>query len=327
MPTVQAILRGDAPFIFKLSESVVGVFTNAIDGVLVPEIVADGSGLDLDLDGCFEKLSRAQEHLETVDELLRFFFDSDPYGATAEVEQEHGWHVFKVKVRRKPPLRLGVVMGEYAHQVRSAFDHFAFELARAHGGRQPKAKIGFPMETSRAQYARKAEHRLNRHIPDDWATFIKTLQPYDAHNDPLASLERFWNTDKHQTVVPLPTAIATQSFARFYPHVAIRDRRPRNGAPLVDGTELVRARPHEAQPHMDVYCETTVQIPTEGAAQSWFFWDLILAEQMLRMILSAFEAGRREQPTYELLGRSYRTSITTLAGRAEAEALGFRIFH
>jgi hypothetical protein len=306
----------------------VAVFTRAVDGKAIPELVADGSGLHLDLDGCFEKLGRAQEHLESIDELLRLFFDSDPYGATSEVEREHGWHVFKVEVRRQPPLRLGVIMGEYAHQVRSAFDHFAFALARAHLGKQPKAVIGFPMETSRTAYRKKAAHRLNRHIPHDWAAFIEALQPYDAHNDPLALLERFWNTDKHQTVVALPPAIVSSLFPSFYPHVAIKERRPRRGARLVDGTEVVRARPFDPQPHMDMYGEATVEIQSEGASsQDAFFWTLIPAESMLRMILSAFEAGcRPHNGTFGFSGRCYDTNITTLPGGTdEARKLGFLI--
>ncbi|MGD0386462.1 MAG: hypothetical protein ABSB73_10035 [Solirubrobacteraceae bacterium] len=317
----KALLRGPGgpPFIFKPSDSVLGVFTRAIDGAIVPEITADGSGIDLDLHGCFAKLARAQDHLVMVDDLLKAFFDSDPYGALAKVEGKDGWYVFRVEVRRKPDLRIGVVMGEYAHQVRSAYDHFAYALAasRLRRGHKPPSTIGFPMETSRSEFATKAENRLRDKIPDDWFAVIEALQPYDAHNDTLAILERFWNRDKHQTVVAVPVLrVEDPSGMRYRTSAKIVKRRPRTGVRLVSGAELARiqlATP-DSQAHMDMYVEASVEISGESTPDDLYFGDLVGAEAMLRFILSTFAAGRVEQDRAQLTTH-YRTVISTLPSR------------
>lgn len=334
-PTVEGFLRGPGqpgrrPTLAKFSESVIGTVepSKTTPGAVEPGTTADGAGLDIDLDGCFAKLARAQEHLKAIDEALRTFFETDPYGAVGKIEGEHGWYVFRVEVRREPPLRIGILMGEYAHQVRSAFDHFVWALAWRHRGKKPPEKIGFPIDTSESKYTRKATKRLEGHVPDDWTAFIEALQPYHAEDDPLAVLERFWNRDKHQTLVPLPSAEASMLPLDFRPtrQSLGAAMRTRAGVRLVEGAELGRLRlpPADSQAQVDMYVSVALDVMGEGADGGRFFWDLFGSEDMLRMILSAFPTGQRSEPVFRPTG-NYGTIITTAPDAAAAEALGFTV--
>lgn len=277
------------------------------------------------------KLARAQEHLEALDAELVKFFDSNPYGALGEIEGEDGWYVFRVKTRRQPPPRIGVLLGEYVHQVRSAFDHFAWALAELHTRGTPPSVIGFPIETSRTNFQKKARHRLDGHISPGWFAVIEAMQPYDAHDHALAILERLWNRDKHQTIIPLPvTETMTLGHTEIRPEsdaITITERRPRSGVRLEDKAELARVKIATTiqQPHVDMYVCTPAKIRSESGID--LYWDIGFAESTLYGLLSLFPSGRTDPRAISnsalLLGQIYETAISTLPSEIEAHRRGF----
>jgi hypothetical protein len=312
------------------------MITISTDGsaIVADGLRADAAGMDPDLSGCLAKLARAQEHLHAFDAECRRFFDSDPYRALGEIEGEHGWYVFRVKVIRQPPLRIGVLLGEYVHQVRSAFDHFAFALATVrYGQKTPPESVNFIIETSPKKFGEKSG-RLKGKIPDDWFALIEALQPYGAHDDSLAILERFWNRDKHKVVLVLPETETMQlGHTQYLPNgdaAPLTERRARAGVRLVDDAELARVKITAAgpNPRVEMYVLTVAKVASEG--RLGFFWDILPAESLLRLLLSVFPGGRTVYDDLSgsiLLNRVYKTAITTLASEAAAEASGFSIPH
>jgi hypothetical protein len=296
----------------------------------------DASGQEPELGGCLEKLSRAQEHLHTLDSELRTFFDSDPYGAIGEIEGKESWYVFRVKTRREPPPRIGVLLGEYVHQVRSAFDHFAWALARLHYGKgDPPSLVGFPLETSRTNFQKKAQHRLRGHIDPGWVAIIEAMQPYGANDHPLAILERFWNRDKHQLLIPVPVSetlhLGHMQCKAYADSCTITERRPTTGVSLEDHAELgrVKVQATGSNPCVDMYVLTPAKIRSQGGIG--FFWDIIPAEFTLRVVMSVFPAGAAAAaaaaltPGGLLLNRIYQTVVSTLADDNVARSRGFYI--
>ena len=82
----------------------------------------------------FLKLERAKEHLETLAHVHDKFLATRPYEITRSIEAsrqsgrgaEHRlvWSRFEA-----PPEPMGLLIGDTIHNLRSALDHLAFELA------------------------------------------------------------------------------------------------------------------------------------------------------------------------------------------------------
>lgn len=60
--------------------------------------------------------------------------------------------VFTGRVLHPPPLRLGVIVGDLVHNVRSALDHLVWQLVLANA-QQPTRATQFPVCSKREQWA------------------------------------------------------------------------------------------------------------------------------------------------------------------------------
>jgi hypothetical protein len=110
---------------------------------------------------------------------------------------------------RKPPLYLGLLLGEVIHDLRSALDHVAWRLAIQETGFEvvsdPRVapSIQFPICRTRAVFDK---HRSIRYFSKEAVTIIEQFQPY--HNvgshlvNPLAFVQHLSNADKHQALTP-----------------------------------------------------------------------------------------------------------------------------
>ena len=100
------------------------------------------------LDGCREKIIRAGDHLQTLDSESRRFVEDYPYRLDPQYNQQSRELVVSIRSIRQPevlpPARLGVVLGDVLHNLRSALDHLVWQLAMI--GTGPKAPLNqFPI--------------------------------------------------------------------------------------------------------------------------------------------------------------------------------------
>ena len=164
------------------------------------------------------------------------------------------------------PIRLGVIVGDFIHNLRSALDHLVWQFVRREGNR-PRRSNAFPIHTSQENFIQRVVCAPKNRDPlqgidpqgDAW-TFIEGLQPYhgaDPALHPLTILNSFWNSDKHrvvQTAMTFPEALpsemvgwnpTTNPIEKEFPYPA--------DAPLVDGAELARLRFDPMGPDPQVY--------------------------------------------------------------------------
>ncbi|HTZ62522.1 MAG TPA: hypothetical protein VMB51_00285 [Solirubrobacteraceae bacterium] len=165
------------------------------------------------LEAIFDRLARAEDHLEAIEGQLLAYYNSDPYqmsgkyesdadGGGATVEPTDGW-VDPI------PVRLNTLVGEFLHDLRSALDHLARQLV-IQGGHEPASReeIPFPVFT-KAPVANKAGKKalpnFRRRVSIAAREVIHEAQPYqwgDAYaRHPLWILHQLWNIDKHRDVV------------------------------------------------------------------------------------------------------------------------------
>ncbi len=81
------------------------------------------------LDGCKLKLGRAYYHLNTLNNAVQRVNGTDACTLVPEFDEETGEGVIRVKVLKAPPVEWAVIVGEVAHNLRSALDHMVWQLA------------------------------------------------------------------------------------------------------------------------------------------------------------------------------------------------------
>ena len=158
------------------------------------------------LEGVRAKLDRAAEHLTVLDEETAAFFESKPYVVEAEFDADVTEYVFYITPTRQPPLRLGLLLGDCAHNLRSALDHLTCALAVLDtGGTATCERTQFPICSSEGNFKKHQGTWLAglnaTHVAD-----LKRLQPYHAGKDAphhfLTLLNWLDNVDKHRIVHP-----------------------------------------------------------------------------------------------------------------------------
>jgi len=149
------------------------------------------------VEGIRAKLARALEHLGTLDDQLGTYLDTSPFEIQRQIQPDGETSVFALQVRRPPPIELSVIVGEVAHQLRSAVEHIAFGLVLA-AGNAPTDRTVFPVLVKRP-----ASLRIEGGVTAEALEIVDRVQPYtqlDAESHPLHVLHRLWNVDKHRSL-------------------------------------------------------------------------------------------------------------------------------
>lgn len=104
------------------------------------------------------KLRRANQHRETLAELVAGFRAGDPYTLTPERTERADEVAYRLRILREAPADISTVTGDGLHNLRSALDSLAYELAVHSTGRDltvpEQAVTGFPCVQNPRQYDR-----------------------------------------------------------------------------------------------------------------------------------------------------------------------------
>jgi len=158
------------------------------------------------------KLARAREHVADLEREASTFISAS-LEAVRTVENSGRRHVVYWTKYSEPPDKLGLIMGDAAHNARSALDHLVWALATSGAGDQgieltdeDKRWLQFPTATTGKDF-RNNKDKFLKGVPDDAVNYIKgrqpfTIKPYEPETHFLARLSRLDNTDKHRTLVP-----------------------------------------------------------------------------------------------------------------------------
>jgi len=222
------------------------------------------------LDGCFAKLERAWEHLDLLHRELGAYLERGPYRVLVQRKPDDAWYVATMFIEDSP-VRLGVVLGDFVQNLRSALDHLVWQLVLAQGGK-PQRSNTFPIYRAQEDFIRDVicgpKHRaaLEGIDPqsDAWA-YVEGLQPHHAR-DPrfhgLNLLRMFSDTDKHQlvqTVMSFPAPWAVRDILDWDPRAIPLETKTDYpaGSPLMDGAEIAELRFDPKGPDPQVYVKGT----------------------------------------------------------------------
>jgi hypothetical protein len=226
------------------------------------------------LHGVYAKIARAGEHLHALRTETDAFLESGALRVMCEDEGE--WKVFRHRQLPGFPPKLGVIVGDYIHNLRSALDHLAWQLVLA-AGSKPGGWTYFPLFRSKHDFKAKVVSPLgDRKSPVDGIdttspmfTLIESCQPYHGwkNNGDPETHHLFWlsllsRIDKHR-VVHTRHAFPDPEKEREYiesitwnPDAVLLEQRDRPDIlePFENGTEIVAFRfdPNAAEPNMQV---------------------------------------------------------------------------
>jgi hypothetical protein len=190
------------------------------------------------------RLERACDHLQRLEAKSRGWLKPHPYRVYGELDAEQRNKLIKVEVLRNPPAELGLIIGEFLHNMRSALDNLVYDLARSHRGDPLSKNIAggsqFPIFKDRDQFLGKGMDQI-RGIAPAAKTIIEGLQPY--HRGEKFAYHRLWmlrelsNADKHRLLHP--ALLMPQAMAMFAGEVKISNITWTLG-PVKNGAEIAR---------------------------------------------------------------------------------------
>jgi hypothetical protein len=157
------------------------------------------------------KHNRALTHIQELNTACAEFVGADPkpYNIAVEFEAESGCYVARFLELRAPDLQLGAIVGDIAHNLRSALDLSAWQLAIQHtrkAAKENRGLVSFPLTRSNKRFR---AHDAVPFFSERALAVIEGLQPYDSPDrknlEALSWLSTLSNADNHR--------VATGSFA------------------------------------------------------------------------------------------------------------------
>ena len=170
------------------------------------------------LDGCLLKVERAKEHRDALEMYERetFSVESNRPRLGIKLKPDKGDYVFFINYM--PDLddflaRSSLILGDAVHNLRSALDRLAYQLALLHTGEniQRPDSIQFPICDSIGAFSDAKDRRL-REIAPDHVAIMERFQGYHRvdggqavgpYFHPLSKLRDLANVDKHRLPINL----------------------------------------------------------------------------------------------------------------------------
>jgi hypothetical protein len=169
-----------------------------------------------DLTGVDTKLKRAQHHLNAINTSARYFVKRKLFKPPADFIPpkldllNEDWQVIRWYGVTPSPLIWGAMLGDFAHNVRSALDQLMWALVLANNG-TPDIHTQFPVAESDAKWRDDITERNipDRGLPptyglsDEALALVYDFQPFNrvprgkAVTAPFYKLLRLSNEDKH----------------------------------------------------------------------------------------------------------------------------------
>jgi hypothetical protein len=156
----------------------------------------------LSISGPTLKLRRAQEHLDTFDDLADPFIATETSRITRRFDPQHKVVLFELQPT-PTPREWGPIIGDALFNCRSALDQFANVLA---GGDPSDRVTAFPVCASEAMFSSAKTQGELSHMSPDAVALVEEAQPYRSTRTDHPEYDELWvlhelcNTDKHRAL-------------------------------------------------------------------------------------------------------------------------------
>lgn len=182
------------------------------------------------------KVERAKKHIDDLTPAVTAFSDAHRQCVRVDDDPQTGEKVYRANLVGAPPVGdIPLIIGDVVHNLRSAFDHLAWQLVEANGG-IPGRRTGYPLCGSPTDFQKPETKGKVKGVRSGALKLIEATQPYQSGYDCLGKLSELDNFDKHRLLLvaairlTVPTGPGIQT--RLTPHAAVQD-----------GEELCRVAP------------------------------------------------------------------------------------
>ena len=149
-----------------------------------------------------QKMYRFREHFESLEELLRKFYESHlektKSGRTVE-------DLMAINASIEVPKRISLILGDCFQNLRSSLDYLVWELVKANK-QEPGMHNMFPICSKKTNYKKALEAGRLKGVPDEAAALIDELQPFhypfeQRKRHMLSVLDELTNINKHRHII------------------------------------------------------------------------------------------------------------------------------
>ncbi len=156
------------------------------------------------LDGCWEKINRAKESIDSLHEEITNFINHDSSFEIVGRHQKEGLEYALVAFGDpEVPLRFAVLAGEIIHHLRSSLDHLVYALI-VQNGSTPSNKSQFPICSTAQKFEEACKRGQIDGVSESAKKLIIAMQPYTTptpDDTVLAVINQYDNFDKHRLLV------------------------------------------------------------------------------------------------------------------------------
>jgi hypothetical protein len=159
------------------------------------------------------KLERADEHLNTLENIIHAWFLADPYNLIDDLDSNAGDNVARIKISPIPD-KVAILIGDCLYNLRASLDHLVHALAWKFRGSLSHAEsreTAFPIfKTFGGWHSRRGGKRQIKYLSPVAQAIVQGLQPYltgnKAESHFLWLLNELQNIDKHRALLATATA-------------------------------------------------------------------------------------------------------------------------
>jgi hypothetical protein len=156
------------------------------------------SARPLDLRGARSKIKWAKKHIADLSKERVTFLGSNSYYGIPKFDAETNRTRFILESVPDVPAEIRMLLGDVAHNLRTALDHLACELVRSTGTAEPK--VYFPICESEQIYKAESGGKT-KGMPDSAKKLIDRLCPYGGGDHLLWGLHQLDIIDKHRLLL------------------------------------------------------------------------------------------------------------------------------
>lgn len=229
------------------------------------------------LDGPIAKLDRAKTHFQALNKSIGAFKRSKTHDfVVTKFDPNTGEKVVNLRILKEPKNpEWGLILGDMAHNLRSALDHLVWQLVILND-EKPRRQNQFPIIGAEKEYwevppnhSESVRDRMLAGVAEDHRAFIDMVQPFNAlghlaegGRTSLSMLSWISNADKHRVIhagFVLTEEPSPELFDITSPHPGgVAVNMEMNWGELKDGAEIMRFRPDPPGAHVNV----NASIPT-----------------------------------------------------------------
>jgi hypothetical protein len=229
------------------------------------------------------KLDWASHHLDSFEAKVREWRERHTHRYDSHFDRESGTQFVYIRFPEPVPTEFRLIIGDCLHNLRSALDNLAYELAVRHHGSSPlpdpfDRRSEFPIFGDKEWTTWQRRNKIGCIHPRAQA-IIKRLQPHNRGDeyasDPLWKLNELNNMDKHRA--PHITQVAISAWVDFADAPHLPGTLHINLGPFEDGAEIASYIPHtpgategfDPKVHMDPLLTFGIFFGEGSAAPGW----------------------------------------------------------